>query len=335
MIRNSGRPRPIFGRGAHSTRRSWRGQSLVEFALILPVAFVLLAGALDLGRVFYARISLHNAAREGAMQAAQTPDSYKPGQPCDQATNQIVCRVLLEVEDAWVEIDPSDVGRTCSVGGCPAAPGSTVTVSVVGHFTLATPLLASVFGGQQLTLASSATAQIEYLPSGPTGSTPNAPTAQFVANPPSGGAPHTVQFTDLSSPSITGWLWDFGDGQQSTEQSPLHTYQNPGTYTVSLTVVNLAGQDSEVRSGLITVTGPDPSVPPNPSPSPSPLCDFPPDIIGMSPATASQTLGLAGFVPNGFGDLTTGQKNKVQAQNPDHTQCIAPGSIISYHYRPS
>lgn len=46
----------------------------------------------------------------------------------------------------------------------------------------------------------------------------------------------------------------------------------------------------------------------------------------MSPGTADLTLGQAGFWPGGFGDLTTGQKNKVQAQDPDHTQCIAPGS---------
>lgn len=36
--------------------------------------------------------------------------------------------------------------------------------------------------------------------------------------------------------------WDFGDGQQGNEQFITHTYVNPGTYTVILTVTNSAGQ---------------------------------------------------------------------------------------------
>ena len=36
-------------------------------------------------------------------------------------------------------------------------------------------------------------------------------------------------------------LWDFGDGNTSTEDSPTHTYDNPGTYMVTLTVTNICG----------------------------------------------------------------------------------------------
>ena len=34
------------------------------------------------------------------------------------------------------------------------------------------------------------------------------------------------------------WHWDFGDGNTSTQLSPLHTYALPGSYTVSLVVRN-------------------------------------------------------------------------------------------------
>lgn len=48
-----------------------------------------------------------------------------------------------------------------------------------------------------------------------------------------------VQFTDLSSGfGITSWVWDFGDGETSTERNPKHTYLKEGTYQVSLTVSN-------------------------------------------------------------------------------------------------
>ena len=43
-----------------------RAQALVEFALLLPLLLVLILGAMDLGRVFYFKIVLTNAAREGA-----------------------------------------------------------------------------------------------------------------------------------------------------------------------------------------------------------------------------------------------------------------------------
>ena len=43
-----------------------RGQSLLEFALVLPLLLVLVLGAMDFGRMFYTKIVLTNAAREGA-----------------------------------------------------------------------------------------------------------------------------------------------------------------------------------------------------------------------------------------------------------------------------
>jgi len=50
-----------------------------------------------------------------------------------------------------------------------------------------------------------------------------------------------VQFTDQSSNQPEEWLWEFGDGNSSTEQNPTHTYAEPGVYTVCLTVSNTGG----------------------------------------------------------------------------------------------
>lgn len=45
------------------------------------------------------------------------------------------------------------------------------------------------------------------------------------------------QFTNQSNLGAT-WLWNFGDGNSSTAQTPTHTYALPGTYTVTLTAIN-------------------------------------------------------------------------------------------------
>ena len=85
------------------------------------------------------------------------------------------------------------------------------------------------------------------------------PKANFTANVTSGFAPLTVQFNDLSQSydGIIAWEWDFnGDGiVDSNEQNPTHTYDEAGTYTVSLTVYEADGDsDTETKTDYITVT---------------------------------------------------------------------------------
>jgi PKD repeat protein len=85
---------------------------------------------------------------------------------------------------------------------------------------------------------------------------PVLPVAGFSGSPLSGYAPLDVQFTDASTGYPTGWSWDFGDGATSAEQSPAHQYTVAGIYTVSLTVTNSNGTDTETKTNYITVTQP-------------------------------------------------------------------------------
>lgn len=62
----------------------------------------------------------------------------------------------------------------------------------------------------------------------------------------------TVAFFDRST-DATELLWDFGDGTTSTETDPLHTYDEPGAYDVTLTASNPAGEDSLTRRIRIDV----------------------------------------------------------------------------------
>ena len=86
------------------------------------------------------------------------------------------------------------------------------------------------------------------------------PDAEFTADPTSGDAPLEVAFTDSSiageDSDIFLWSWDFGDGSSSDEQNPIHTYVEPGVYSVSLTATGDNGwSDTEVKNNYITVTG--------------------------------------------------------------------------------
>jgi PKD repeat protein len=82
---------------------------------------------------------------------------------------------------------------------------------------------------------------------------PVIPTANFTSSITNGTAPLLVQFTDFSENAIE-WNWDFGDGTNSREQNPVHTYLVAGNYTVTLTVSNIEGIDSKLST--ITVLGP-------------------------------------------------------------------------------
>lgn len=82
------------------------------------------------------------------------------------------------------------------------------------------------------------------------------PQADFSATPRIGVKPLEVQFTDLSlagQHAPTSWLWNFGDGQTSTLQNPLHAYTIAGDYNVSLTVTNGDGQSVKTKTNFVTV----------------------------------------------------------------------------------
>src|SRR6266403_1375742 len=68
-------------------------------------------------------------------------------------------------------------------------------------------------------------------------------TANFTANPTNGLAPLTVYFTNLST-GATDYIWDFGNGNSSTNANPANIYLDAGAYTVTLTAVGPGGTNT-------------------------------------------------------------------------------------------
>ncbi len=62
-----------------------------------------------------------------------------------------------------------------------------------------------------------------------------------------------VFFTDMSSPNIDYWLWDFGDGNFSQETNPVHTYATDGVYSAILSVMSNQDECNEIIVKQISV----------------------------------------------------------------------------------
>lgn len=67
-----------------------------------------------------------------------------------------------------------------------------------------------------------------------------------------GFAPFTVGFTNLGT-GVTGYSWNFGDGNTSTDAAPTNIYTTPGVYTVTLTATDGVRNETVTRTNMITV----------------------------------------------------------------------------------
>lgn len=83
------------------------------------------------------------------------------------------------------------------------------------------------------------------------------PVPDFFAAFPFNCPNNQIQFTNASIGQNLTYIWDFGDGDSAFVENPAHSYVNPGSYTVSLTVTDQNGCDSTfVRPNYITIADP-------------------------------------------------------------------------------
>jgi hypothetical protein len=86
-----------------------RGQGLLEFALILPLLFVVVFGVFDLGRLYFSTITLTSAAREGARFLSVFPDDISSTIPFSNT----ISVVIQEAENSGITLIADDVDPTC------------------------------------------------------------------------------------------------------------------------------------------------------------------------------------------------------------------------------
>lgn len=131
-------------------KKGERGQSMVEFVLVLPIFLLLVFGIVDFGMGFHAWLTVTNSAREGARLGAV------------RASN---ADIVTRVHNTADTLDAANM--TVTVTNAQGNPGESVVVDVDYDYTLITPLdniLGIVSGGSvgpTITLSSSADMRLE------------------------------------------------------------------------------------------------------------------------------------------------------------------------------
>ncbi len=108
------------------------GQSLVEFAIVLPILLALLVGIFEFGVAWNRKQVLTNAAREGARRAV-VPPSPTPADTVDAVVDNYLTSAGIQ---------PTDVNRNYS--GLASTTGGTVTIQLQMTHTM--PFVSSVAG---------------------------------------------------------------------------------------------------------------------------------------------------------------------------------------------
>ena len=138
------------------------GQSLVEIALTLTIAIIILSGILDLGRVYFAYLALQDAAAEGAAYGLINPTwQYPPGHPLASTSpytntninpNNIFYRAQNEAPEGIVNL----ISTTVTTEVLFPTPGNKITVSVSYDYNLITPIVQLFAGGPTMKISGTA-----------------------------------------------------------------------------------------------------------------------------------------------------------------------------------
>ena len=126
------------------------GQSMVEFALILPVFLLILCGIIDFGWLFYNQLSLNNACREGAR--------YAVVNTAENADTQAIINHIENLSTNVFANDGVDINVTYSAPSDPTA--GDITVSMEADISFFTPVLSTVLGKEK-TITSTVIMKVE------------------------------------------------------------------------------------------------------------------------------------------------------------------------------
>jgi Flp pilus assembly protein TadG len=157
MLRRWPVARHLSGARVATTGRLGRGQSLVEFALVLPLLLILIMAGLDFGRLFFGWIAVTSSSRAGAAFAASNPTT---NWSLTAATNPVIAVYEAQITNDLLPVNctpSSPLPKPAFLNGSdPYGLGSPVQVSITCVFRPITPIVTAITG-QQIPITSSTT----------------------------------------------------------------------------------------------------------------------------------------------------------------------------------
>jgi Flp pilus assembly protein TadG len=152
-----------------SRRRSdrGRGQSLVEFALVVPLFLLLVAGMIDFGLGLNASITVTNAAREGARLGVVTKLTTNESDFTTAVTTRVQSMLTGLASGATITVTclrpTGSSPATCAFDTTPTSPAAAATSgdSVVVGVSYDYPMIWPLAFGTKIKLSSSSTFRIE------------------------------------------------------------------------------------------------------------------------------------------------------------------------------
>jgi Flp pilus assembly protein TadG len=163
----------------HHTKDN-RGQALVEFALVIPIVMLIMAGLFDLGRVVFINNSLSDGARDGARHAATDPRNAQYCANVDDAVRSAIREqplttytvTLVTVDGNGNTLDSylicqngvNGPDRASMVADDEVSPGDRVTVALEADVDLALGFIAQATGRSTFNLEAESTMQVTFAP---------------------------------------------------------------------------------------------------------------------------------------------------------------------------
>ena len=143
--------------------RTSRGQSLVEFALVLPLFLVLVMGIADLGLAVFSYNSITNAAREGARLAIVNQDTTKvAAKAISQAQVARTPTVTVAYYKAKADGTP-DTAQTCPIGAATyIGVGCLAVVTFTGVYQPITPIIGAILFSSGVTFTAKSVLPVEF-----------------------------------------------------------------------------------------------------------------------------------------------------------------------------
>jgi Flp pilus assembly protein TadG len=320
-----GRPRSLTAEPQTKTEAAMtrthgvrHGQSLVEFALLLPVFTLLILGGIDLARLYHTRVILANASRAAATYATNWNIKDQVGAA---AATQRVLNVARNEAQPYVTLSNVTFDGTWM-------PGERFTVTVTTSWSPVTPLISQVWGGGPLTLRHatalrhncSATSTCDYPTPTPVPTATPLPTATPTVTPtptrtptpvPTATSTPTPTPTATATPTVT-----VTPAGTATPTAPA------GTATPTATSVTTPTATATVCPPITVVSGPTITISGNGS-NHTVTISWTASAAGPGKVDLSPRNGAAGFYSTSYG----------AGSGASHTATITGLNRGTYHYR--